>query len=111
MECLTEVRDESELARALYLDARIIGINNRNLKTLETNIETTFKLLGTLSKRQRDDLILVSESGIKTHNDIVRLRDFGVNAVLIGETFMRSPDIGAKVREVMGFNPALDYSI
>jgi indole-3-glycerol phosphate synthase len=111
LDALVEVHDEAELEMAIKSGASIIGINNRNLKTLETNIETTFTLLGKLSKRQREELILVSESGIKTHDDIIRLKDFGVNAVLIGETFMRAPDIGAKVREVMGFNPALDYSI
>ncbi len=111
LDVLVEVHDESELEMALKSGASIVGINNRNLKTLETNLETTFKLLAKLSKLERENLILVSESGIKTHADIVRLGDAGVNAVLIGETFMRSPDIGAKVREVMGFNPALDYSI
>ena len=111
LDALVEVHDEAELEMAIKSGASIIGVNNRNLKTLETNLETTFTLLNKLSKRQRDELILVSESGIKTHADIVRLKDFGVNAVLIGETFMRAPDIGAKVREVMGFNPALDYSI
>ena len=111
LDALVEVHDEAELEMALKSGASIVGINNRNLKTLETNLETTFNLLAKISPRQRKDLILVSESGIRTHADIVRLKDAGINAVLIGETFMRSDDIGAKVREVMGFNPALDYSI
>jgi len=111
LDALVEVHDEAELEMALKSGASIVGINNRNLKTLETNLETTFKLLDKIPKRQRQDLILVSESGIRTHADIQRLKEAGVNAVLIGETFMRSPDIGAKVREVMGSNPTSDYSI
>lgn len=111
LDSLVEVHDEAELELALKSGAGIIGINNRNLKTLETDLETTFKLLRKIPAAQRKDLIVVSESGIRTHADIRRLSDAGVDAVLIGETFMRAPDIGAKVREVMGANPANDYAI
>ena len=101
LDALVEVHDEAEMEMALKSGAGILGINNRNLKTLETNLETTFRLLNTLTPAERKGLILVSESGIRTHDDILRLTAAGVNAVLIGETFMRSPDMGAKVREVM----------
>ena len=111
LDALVEVHDEAELEMALKSGASIIGINNRNLKTLETNLDTTFALLQKIPARQREGLVLVSESGIRTNADIRRLQDAGLDAVLIGETFMRAPDIGAKVREVMGFNPAFDYSI
>ncbi|MCZ7645610.1 MAG: indole-3-glycerol phosphate synthase TrpC [Planctomycetota bacterium] len=101
LDALVEVHDEAELERALKSGARILGINNRNLKTLETTLETTFALLGRLPA-ERNGLIVVSESGIKSPGDTLRLSEAGVNAVLIGETFMRAPDIGAKVQEVMG---------
>jgi indole-3-glycerol phosphate synthase len=108
LDALVEVHDEAELEMALKSGARIVGINNRNLKTLRTDIETTFKLAAKLPRSTRDGLILVSESGISKADDTNRLIDAGIDAVLIGETFMRAPDIGGKVREVMGLH---DYSI
>ena len=108
LDVLVETHDEAELEIALKSGARIIGINNRNLKTLETDIETTFKLARGLPKSSRNGVLLVSESGIGKADDIQRLIHAGIDAVLIGETFMRAPDIGAKVDELMG-EP--DYSI
>lgn len=108
LDALVEVHDEAELERALASGAKILGINNRNLKTLKTDLETTFRLLDKLDPKTRAGLAVVSESGIKTHADIERLLHAGVDAVLIGETFMRAPDIGAKVRELLGVG---QYSI
>ena len=80
---LVEVHDEQEMERALKSGARIVGVNNRNLKTMKTDIETTFRLLRTFP-RKRDDYLVVSESGIRSNAEIVRLTEAGVNAVLIG---------------------------
>lgn len=102
LDALVEVHDDAETDRALKSGARIVGINNRNLKTLQTDIETTFRLAAKLPRASREGILLVSESGIRTAGDIQRLREAGLDAVLIGETFMRAPDIGGKVREIMG---------
>lgn len=102
LDALVEVHGEEELFRARASGAKLIGINNRNLRTLQTDLDTTFRLLALWPKAERQDVVIVSESGIKTPEDIHALSAAGVNAVLIGETFMRSPDIAAKVREVMG---------
>ena len=107
---LVEVHDEHEMERALKSGARIVGINNRNLKTMKTDVETTFRLLHAFP-RGRDEYLVVSESGIRSNAEIVRLTEAGVNAVLIGETFMRANDIGEKVRELMGTHMNFDYSI
>ncbi len=96
MKCLVEVHDADELKKALGADAVIIGINNRDLNTFRTDLETTFKLRSLIPEGKT----VVSESGISTRNDIVRLKDAGVNAVLIGETLMRAGDIIAKIREL-----------
>jgi len=108
LDALVEVHDEAELDIALKSGARIVGINNRNLKTMVTDLETTFKLAQRLPRSTRDGLLLVSESGISKLDDTRRIIDAGIDAVLIGEAFMRAPDIGKKVREVMGGN---DFSI
>ena len=100
MECLVEVHDETELEVALKSDARVIGINNRDLNTLETDITTTERLRPLIP----EDRIVVSESGIKNRDDLARLRQWGVDAVLIGESLMASPDIAAKIRELFGNN-------
>lgn len=96
MDCLVEVHDADELKRALDADAGIIGINNRDLKSFNTDLETTFKLRPIIPEGKT----IVSESGIATRNDIERLKECGVNAALIGETFMRSSDITAKIVEL-----------
>ncbi|AUG57458.1 indole-3-glycerol phosphate synthase TrpC [Acetivibrio saccincola] len=96
MQCLVEVHDREELERALESGAKIIGINNRNLKTFEVDLKTTEKLMNYIPH----DRLVVSESGIKTHEDMKYLKDLGVNAVLIGETFMRAESIDEKIKEL-----------
>ena len=98
MECLVEVHSESELIKVLRTSADIIGINNRDLATFKTDLETTFKLRPAIPAGK----IVVSESGIKTRADVIKLMQNGVNAVLIGETLMKSDDIGTKLRELLG---------
>ena len=90
MAVLVEVHDADELEAALELRTPLIGINNRNLKTFETRLETTLGLLG----RVPQDRIVVTESGILSGADVDRMRSAGVNAFLVGEAFMRSPDPG-----------------
>lgn len=97
MDCLVEVHDEQELDRALKGGAEIIGINNRNLHTFEVDFDICRRLIPKIPK----DKIIVAESGIKTHDEIKLLQELGANAVLIGETFLRSSDIPKKVKEVM----------
>jgi len=96
MECLVEVHDNDELEKVLETEAAIIGINNRNLDTFETNLETTFQLC----QRIPDGKIVVSESGIKTRADVLALEEAGIDAILIGETLMRSRDISQKIKEL-----------
>jgi indole-3-glycerol phosphate synthase len=85
---LVEAHDATEVQSALSAGARVIGVNNRNLKTFEVDINNSINL----RKQVPNDVIFVAESGIKTPEDVARLRDNDVNAVLIGETFMRSPN-------------------
>lgn len=91
MDILAETHDENELERVLSLDFDIIGINNRNLKTFEVTLETTARLAGMIPKGK----VIVSESGIKDNADMKTVRSYGADAVLIGETLMRSGNIGA----------------
>lgn len=95
---LVEVHTEEELEVALTGSAEIVGINNRDLKTFHTDIATTFRLKDSIPT----DTVVVSESGINTHEDVMKLKEAGINAILVGESLMRSPDIGAKVRELLG---------
>jgi len=95
---LLEVHDESDLEIALKTDARLIGINNRNLDTLEINLETTHTLITHIPK----DRVVVSESGISTPEQVLRLRDAGVSALLVGESILRATDPGQKVRDLLG---------
>ncbi len=96
LDVLVEVHDGDELQRALALPVQLIGINNRNLRSFETRIETTLDLLPQLPP----DRLVVTESGIRTPADVARLRAAGVNAYLVGETFMRAPDPGAALQEL-----------
>ncbi len=96
MECLVEVHDIDELEKVLETESAIIGINNRNLDTFETNLETTLQLC----HRIPEDKIIVSESGIKTRADVLMLEEAGIDAILIGETLMRSEDISRKIKEL-----------
>jgi len=94
---LVEVHSEAELDRAMAAGARIIGVNNRNLKTLEVNLETSFELRAKLPA----DCLAVSESGIKTPADLRRISEAGFNAVLIGERLMTQPDPGQALRQLL----------
>ncbi|MNJ42017.1 Indole-3-glycerol phosphate synthase [compost metagenome] len=99
LDSLVEVHDQTELDRVLSLGtAKLIGINNRNLKTFETTLQVT----ADLAKQIPDDVTLISESGIQTPGDIQFLADCGAKGVLIGETFMRQPDVEQAVYDVMG---------
>ncbi len=97
MDCLVEAHNEKEVERALDVDAEIIGINNRDLRTLEVNVDNCLRMMKEIPQGK----IMVAESGLKTREDIQRVRQAGAHAVLIGETFMRSADIGAKMKEIM----------
>ncbi len=94
---LVEVHTEDELSRALAAGARIIGVNNRNLKSLEVDIETSFRLRAKIPS----DCISVSESGIKTPEDLRRLADAGFNAALIGESLMVNDDPGKELARLL----------
>lgn len=92
---LVEVHTAGELKRALALGATLVGINNRDLKTFKVDMATTFNLIKDIPKK----VTVVSESGIQTREDLIKLREAGVDAVLIGEAFMKAKDIRAKVAE------------
>lgn len=98
MAALVELYDRENLPRVLASGARLVGVNNRDLRTFETRLEHTLDLADGLPR----DVCLVSESGIRTRGDIERLGAAGVRAVLIGETLMRSPEIGTKLDELRG---------
>lgn len=99
METFLEIHSEEEWEKVSELDFHIIGINNRDLRTFKVNLETTSRLIRLIPKEK----VVVSESGIRTYEDVMWLRSLGIDAVLIGEAFMASRDIGAKMREVMGY--------
>lgn len=96
LQSLVEVHNESELQKALNIGAEIIGINNRNLKTFEVDLNTTGKLASLIP----DDKLIVSESGIKDNTDMKTVHSLGASAVLIGETLMRSDDIANTLKEL-----------
>ena len=96
MDVLVEVHDERELDRAVDLNAPLIGINNRNLRTFETCLDTTLRLL----EKVPEGRLVVTESGIHSRDDVVLMREHGVNAFLIGEAFMKADEPGEKLREL-----------
>jgi indole-3-glycerol phosphate synthase len=98
MDALVEVHDAGELARALVLDVPMIGINNRNLRTFETSLQTTLDLLGAIPPAR----LVVTESAIHTREDVARMRDNGVNAFLVGEAFMRAGEPGQALQALFG---------
>ena len=97
LDVLVEVHTLEELDRALDIDAKIVGINNRNLATFKVDLKTTEEL----SEQVPDEVILVSESGIKTPADTRRILDCGCNAILVGETLMRADDVHAAVESLL----------
>ena len=96
LQCLVEVHNQEELEKVLKFTPDIIGINNRNLKTFEVDLNTTEKV----RKNVPRETILVSESGIKDNKDMKTVRKLGADAVLIGETLMRSNDITATLHDL-----------
>jgi indole-3-glycerol phosphate synthase len=98
MQALVEVHDEAELDRALAAGAQIIGVNNRDLRTFVTTLETTERVAARLPATDRP--LLISESGIATAADVARVRALGADAVLVGEALVTAPDIAARVREL-----------
>jgi indole-3-glycerol phosphate synthase len=100
MAVLVEVHDRAELDIALRLKTPLIGVNNRNLKTFETRLETTLELVADAPKER----ILITESGILSRADVARLRNGGVGAFLVGEAFMRTPDPGKTLGKFFEFD-------
>jgi len=98
MDVLAEVHDGAELDRALRLKTPLIGINNRNLKTLQTDLNTALTLAPLVPR----DRVIVGESGLRSHGDLQRLAEAGVRAFLIGESLLRSPDVAAATRTILG---------
>ncbi|GMV65937.1 MAG: indole-3-glycerol phosphate synthase 2 [Candidatus Hinthialibacteria bacterium] len=97
---LCEVHDETEMRRVIDCGADLIGINNRDLKTFEVTLQTTFDLVGLAPKKS----VVVSESGIRCYADLEILRDVGVSAVLVGETLIRQSDLSQAIRNL--YNPS-----
>jgi indole-3-glycerol phosphate synthase len=96
MAVLVEVHDAAELERALKLKTPLLGVNNRNLRTFEVSLGTTLTLMAQLPP----DKLLITESGIATREDVLRLRQAGVHAFLVGEAFMRAPEPGQALAEL-----------
>ncbi|HEY2147892.1 MAG TPA: indole-3-glycerol phosphate synthase TrpC, partial [Pirellulales bacterium] len=95
---LVELYDPENLDRVLAAGATLVGVNNRDLRTFHTDIEHTLRL----RDRVPDECVLVAESGIRTRADVLRLEAAGVDAILVGESLMSSPDIGAAVDSLLG---------
>jgi indole-3-glycerol phosphate synthase len=97
LDALVEVHDRAELDRALGAGARLVGVNNRDLKTLAVSLETSLALAGAIP----DEVVAVAESGIRTGADVRRLRDAGFDAFLVGEHLMSAPDPGAALKSLL----------
>lgn len=102
MDAIAEVHDKDELDRAIALDCRLIGVNNRDLRTFNTTLETTERLAPRVPK----DRLVIAESGIAAHGDLQRLAKAGVHAYLVGESLMRQPDVAAATKALLGVGPA-----
>ncbi len=98
MDVLVEVHNAEELQRALTLDTKLIGINNRNLRTFETSLQTTLDLKADIPA----DRLIITESGIHTHEDVQLMLDNGIYTFLVGEAFMRAESPGQKMKELFG---------
>lgn len=98
MDVLVEVHNAEELQRALTLDTKLIGINNRNLRTFETSLQTTLDLKADIPA----DRLIITESGIHSHEDVQLMLDNGIYTFLVGEAFMRAESPGQKMRELFG---------
>ena len=96
MDVLVEVHDRTELDRALRLEPALIGINNRDLRTFDTTLDTTLDMLEAVPS----GCLLITESGIHSREDVARMRDNNVHAFLVGEAFMRVPDPGTGLRDL-----------
>jgi len=98
-DCLVEVHNEEDIEKALAVNASMIGINNRDLHTFKVDLGVTQRLIRLIPQNK----VIVSESGVKSYEDVMFLKSLGVNAVLIGEAFMEADDISAKMREIMRY--------
>ena len=99
LDVLLEVHNEEDMEKAIAAGGDIIGINNRDLHTFKVDLAVTQKLIRLIPAHK----IKVSESGIKSYEDVMFLKSLGINAILIGEAFMESPDIAAKIHEIMRY--------
>lgn len=97
LDALVEVHSEAEVEAAVEAGAEVIGVNNRNLQSLEVDLETTFRLLADIPA----GTVVVAESGITTHDDVRALQDAGVDAILVGEALMTAPDTAKAVHELL----------
>ena len=98
LDALVEVHDRTELSKAIDAGAELIGVNNRNLRTLTVDVEASERLIASMPAT----VVAVSESGLKTAEDLIRLRQLGYRAFLIGERFMTAPDPGAMLADLLG---------
>lgn len=104
MSALVEIHDEANLPRVLAAGADLVGINNRDLTRFTVDLDLALKLRDQIP----DNIVVVAESGIKTRNDVLKLEEARVDAILVGETLMRAPDIGRAALDLLGINESAD---